>query len=373
MRVGINLLYLIPSQVGGVERYAAGLLEGLAKLDYVNEYIVFVNQEGTDWPIPDLPNFKRIVCPVRAVSRLRRYFFEQFKLPALLELYNIELVHSLCYVSPLRVSLPSVVTIHDLNHKAFGQLMPITKRLALSFFVRQSALRATQVITDSEFSYQEILNAYQIPPQKLQVLYPGLPNKTIINKETANLWTDLKIVPPYIIAFSSPTPNKNIDRLIQAFLLAQKKYKLPHQLVLVGHLPEPLLHNESALGSIRATGYLEDAVLDQVLAQAHCLVFPSIYEGFGLPVLEAMNAGVPVISSFAGSLPEVAGDAALYFDPYDVEEIAAKIAEVAMDKALQQELRLRGKRNATRFSWEKMARETVAVYKQATSQFTPNI
>ncbi len=365
MRIGLNLLYLIPFQVGGVERYAAGLLEGLAKIDHANEYIVFVNQEGANWPLPNHPNFKRVVCPVQATSRWRRYVFEQFKLPALLKAYNIDLVHSLCYVSPLWVSLPSVVTIHDLNYKAFGKLMPVKKRLALSFFVRQSAMRATQVITDSEFSCQEILNAYQIPRQKIHVLYPGLPDKIIPGQEVSGLWAELKIASPYIIAFSSATPNKNIDRLVQAFLLAQKKYQLSHQLVLVGHLPEALLPHESAFANIRATGYLEDAVLDQVLAQAHCLVFPSIYEGFGLPALEAMNADVPVVASLAGSLPEVAGDAALYFDPYDVEEMAMKIAKVAMDETLQQELRAKGKVNVARFSWEKMARETVAVYKQA--------
>ena len=364
MRIGFNLLYLIPSRVGGVERYAAGLLDGLAKLNFPNEYLVFVNQESANWPIPNHPNFRRVICPVEATSRWRRYVFEQLKLPQLLKTHAVDLVHSLGYVSPLRASIPSVVTIHDLNYKAFGELMPLSKRLALSFFVRQSAIRASLVVTDSEFSRQEILSAFKIPQQKIQVIYPGLPDKKIPIPEHSFLWKDLKIEPPYMIAFSSETPNKNMDRLIQAFQLAKKSYELPHQLVLVGHMPEAMLSSQNRSSNIIATGYLEDAVLDLILAQADCLVFPSIYEGFGLPILEAMNANVPVISSSAGSLPEVAGDAALYFDPYDVEEMANKIAKVAMDEVLQEELRTKGQANASRFSWEKMAREAITLYEQ---------
>jgi glycosyltransferase involved in cell wall biosynthesis len=366
MRVGLNLLYLIPSQVGGVERYAAGLLEALANLEEQHEYIVFVNQEAADWHLPDDSRFRRVVCSVQATSRWRRYLFEQIRLPWLLTQYRADIVHSLSYVTPLRTKIPSIVTIHDLNYKAFGDLMPLSKRLALTFFVRQSAIHANQIITDSHFSRQEILAAYKISPQKVHVLYPGAPTEKSTNNQFAAIRQQLKIDPPYIIAFSSRTPNKNIERLLQSFRLAQQKHHLSHQLVLVGHLPPHLLPIiEEDNSRIKITGYIDDQTLDQVLANAQLLVFPSIYEGFGLPILEAMVANIPVVSSTAGSLPEVGGEAARYFDPYDIESMAQAIAEVALKKELRHDLRTKAKANISRFSWPDTAAQTIELYKQA--------
>ena len=367
IRVGINLLYLLPGIVGGTEVYAAGLLAGLAQIDSENEYAVFVNRESATWPLPNMSNFARVVCPVWATSRWQRYFFEQVHLPHLLKQRRIDCVHSLGYVAPLFPPCASVVTIPDLNYRAFGDRMPTVKRWALEFFIKQSVQHANHVITISEFSRRQILSALGISPSKITTTLLG----TIQYYGTIRWTCDgssrrYGIDKPYVIAFSSSSPNKNIPRLVQAFIQARRDYGLPHQLVLVGHKPHDELTNE--LGAVVLTGYLDESSKQALLAGAEMLVFPSTYEGFGLPVLEAQQVGVPVACSTAASLPEVAGDGAEFFDPHSTEAIAQTIARCLLDDKLRMELRLRGQENLKRFSWEKTASQTLAIYKHVLDQ-----
>ncbi len=363
MRIGINLLYLIPGKVGGTEAYAAGLLGGLAHCDREDEFYVFVNQEAAEWPIPG-PNFKRIVCPVQATSRSRRYIYEQLFLPNLIKRCKIELLHSLGYVSPLITHCPTVVTIHDLNYRAFGSQMPVTKRLMLALFIRASALRSRHVITGSQFAAREIAAAFGLAAGKGTVIYyaPRSHNPALMGN-APDLFHRFAIHPPYFLAFSSYSSNKNIPRLLEAFSVAKERHSLAHELVLVGH-PYPSLVPSSADSDVVFTGYLREEDLDVVLVNADWVVFPSTYEGFGLPVLDAMTAGVPVTCSNVASLPEIAGDAAKFFDPLSVDDIAAKIALMAQDPGLRQRLREAGFENVKRFSWEKAASETLRVYKE---------
>ena len=372
MRIGLNLLYLIPGIVGGTETYASGLLHGLAHIDQENEYLVFVNRESANWPLPEASNFSRMLCPVSAVSRLRRFFFEQFVLPQWLKRHSVDIVHSLGYVSPLFPPCPAIVTVHDLNYRAFGNQMPMTRRVALEFFVNQSAVRAQRVVAVSEFSRHEIAQAFNLWIDRTVVTYeaPRFRAWSAVAPDDFLVIRDrLKIRTPYVIAFSSQSPNKNIPDLLQAFARAKTHYQLPHQLVLVGHQPLngtlPRIYNDD---SVRFTGYLDDRTLQIVLHHAQMLVFPSFYEGFGLPVLEAMEEGVPVACSNTASLPEVAGDAAVFFDPYSMDDMAQKIAQVALSTTLQAELRRKGFQNLQRFSWEKTAYKTLQVYKSVAAR-----
>lgn len=369
MRVGINLLYLLPGIVGGTETYAAGLLLGLTTVDQRDEFVVYVNMEAAAWPLPETPNLTRVVCPVNATSRSQRYIFEQLRLPQLLRKHSIDLVHSLGYVSPVLAACPSVVTIHDLNYQAFGSYMPRVKRLALALMVRLSALQAQHIITVSEFSRREVCRTFGVPRAKVTVTHgaPKPPHRqpTAPPDHEKAVLARLGIRPPYVLAFSSLSPNKNIPRLLAAFNRARNRHGLPHQLVLVGHFERNSVPATAlADSSVVLTGYLDSATLEAVLSSAQMLVFPSYYEGFGLPVLEAMAAGVPVVSSSSASLPEVCGEAALFFNPQDVEDMAQKIALVASDPKLREALRQKGLRNVGRYSWEQTAEQTLAVYAQ---------
>lgn len=371
--IGLNLLYLLPGEVGGTETYARELLSAFARIESSEaQFVVFVNREAADWPLPEAPNFTRVVCPVSAVSRGQRYRFEQLQLPRLARKFGVAVLHSLGYVAPLRLQCPSVVTIHDLNYRAFGAEMSWPRRLGLEFFVRYSARRAARIIAVSDFSRQEIVQAFGVDHRQVRVIHEaareefGMPSR----EPMPDRLRQLGVRKPYIIAFSSRSPNKNIPRLLRAFSELGRQYELPHQLVLVGHpaLRDQIQSSGAAIDeAVRFTGFLPDDELRAVLGSADMLAFPSVYEGFGLPVLEAMALGVPVACSNQGSLPEIAGEAAVFFDPYTEKEIAAKLAEVALNPKLAATLIEKGYENVKRFSWDKTGRRTLGIYREITS------
>lgn len=367
MRIGLNLLYLIPGVVGGTETYARGLIGGLKHIRPDHEFYLFINRESEKL-FEDAPGFRKVVCPIHAQNRMRRYFFEQLSLPGEADRKGIDLLHSLAYTSPLFLSCPSTVTIPDLNFRAFGDTMPLVRRLTLAWMVRQAVCRADRVITISEFSRKEILSHYHASPEKVAVTHLAAGRS---DDEAGQAGDELPCAGvalhpprPYAVAFSSVTANKNLPRLVKAFGEAKKKYRFPHHLVLIGHkypADESGLAEETS-GDIIRTGYLKECDAARILRQADFLVFPSYYEGFGLPLLEAMAAGVPVVCSSAASLPEVAGDAGIFFDPFSERDMAEKIAQVASGDALKADLRQKGFLNLERFSWQKTAMQTVAVY-----------
>lgn len=365
MKIGINLLYLIPGVVGGTETYAAGLLHGLAEIDRRNEYVVFVNREGESWPLPQAVNFTRVVCPVRASVRAFRYLFEQVRLPRLLARNRIDVVHSLGYVGPLFAPCPTVVTIPDLNYVAMKRTMPGVKRTVLRFFSIRSARRANRVITISHFSKEEICRILGLKPGKITVTHLAAMRQgdSTSSADWAECTGRYRIQPPYVVAFGGRTLNKNIPALVRAF--ASLKDAFPHTLVLIGHLPSNVdlaIESSEMRERVAITGYVPERHLLPLLRHADLFVLPSLYEGFGLPLLEAQQAGVATVCSTAGSLPEVGGDGALYFDPTSVEDMADAIRRCLADAALRSELVLKGKENLARFSWEKTARETLSVY-----------
>jgi glycosyltransferase involved in cell wall biosynthesis len=358
VRIGINLLYLIPGEIGGTATYARGLLEGIARLERGHEYIVFTNRESQTWQIPEGP-FRRVVCPVDATNRPARYAFEQVRLPWMLWTSKIDVVHSLGYVAPLFPGRPSVVTIPDLNYrnyKLFG--MPLMQRLALRMFVQGAAIRATHILTISEFSRAQLCEHVGVPPAKVSVTYLAADgewsNAGRRRERTAG-------ASQYAVAVGNAGPHKNLRRLVCAYERA-REMGLRYRLVLAGH-PPPWASAQLPEG-VEFTGYLSKGRLVEVVSGASVMIFPSLHEGFGLPVLEAMAAGVPVICSDRTSLPEVAGDAALFFNPESTEDIAERLCEVAFDRSLQEKMRAAGYENGKRFSWDRTAEQTVDVYER---------
>ena len=368
MHIGLNLLYIIPGENGGTQTYAASLIKALAAIDKEDEFTVFVSEEGAALELPVQANFRKVVCPVRAVRREVRYAYEQILFPRLLGRYKLDVLHSLGYVCPLRPPCRSVVTIADLNSLTAWHGMSRSKRLFLGWFVRQSARRADVVITISQFSKSEILRHLQVPASKVTVTLLG--GRDLLPLP-AGRWEDIAaqygIDRPYVMAFGSLSGNKNTARLARAF--ADIQAEVPQTLLLVGHLPPgtDLQAEVAALGiggRIKITGYVPDDHVMPLLEHADLFVFPSLYEGFGLPVLEAQHAGVPVIISNAASLPEVAGDGAVLFDPHSVTELASAMRCCLQDPALRGRLIERGFANVRRFSWEETARQTLAVYQK---------
>ncbi len=367
MIAGLNLLYMLPGIVGGTETYAAGLMHGLSLVETEDRFVVYVNLESAEWPLPPGPRFQRVVCPVRAASRAARYWHEQVHLPARAARDGVEVLHSLGYVAPLRVRCPSVLTVHDVHQHAYGGPAGWPRRLVLDGFVRRSLRRAAAVIADSHFSRGEIARAYRVPVESIDVVQlapkprtsePAVPHPAVPHAGAAAARSGT----PYLMAFAGVQPNKNLPRLLEAYRQARRGQDAVPDLVLIGRLP-PGWRPDGVPG-LTVTGYLPDAQVAEVFGGARALLFPSIYEGFGLPVLEAMAAGVPVACSRVTALPEVAGDAALYFDPLDVGDMANKIVRIASDEGLRAELRAKGRAQADRFGWDRAARETLAIYRR---------
>jgi len=368
MLIALNLLYLIPGVVGGTETYATSLIHALAETDGENEYVVFVNRGAADLDVTPAANFRRVVCPFVALRRVVRYGWEQAVFPFQLRRQRPDLLHSLGYVAPLAASGPQVVTVPDLNYIGHQGRRTAAGRRILRFFVEQAVRRADHVITISEFSRWEIIRNLNVAEDKVTVTHLA-GRETSANEGPQVREAVSTISTPYIMAFSSLSAHKNLPRLVAAF--RKIAGVVPHSLVLVGHLPEnPEFRAElEGAGSdrIRFTGYLADEEVMSLMQNASLFAFPSLYEGFGLPILDAQHAGVPVTCSAVAALPEVAGDGAYLFDPYSVDAIAEALSKCLLDIDLRASLAEKGYRNAARFSWEKTARETLSVYSAVVS------
>lgn len=365
MRIGLNLLYLIPGEVGGTERYATALMRALGRLDDADSFYLFLNAESAELKLPEYPNFHRVVCRLRARLRPLRYLWEQLLLPFQVLAKRIDVLHSLGYVAPLRAPCRSVVTICDTNYASLGNRMPPAKRLLLAYFVRRSARRCDQVVTLSEFAARQIAADTRIPLSKITVTH--LAGRDDGGDAGSVPWEVLeaqyRLIRPYIASFGSLSPHKNVSRLLDAFSSICGSF--PHRLVLIGHIAEPLeLTRRGLEGRVIPTGHVREEHVMPLLRYASLFVFPSLYEGFGLPVLEAQEAGLPVTCSAAGALPEIAGDSALFFDPRSIEDMAKALRTCLESERLRDELVRRGRTNLARFSWPETARKTLEVYRR---------
>ncbi len=364
MRVGLNLLYIVPGQVGGTQTYAERLIKALAAEPPRHEYQLFLNSEAAllDWPAT--PNFRTVVCEFSPRSRAARYAYEQLTLPRRLREERSDIVHSMGYVSPLRAPCPTVVTIHDAIHVGYP-LSPV-RRAVLGTFVGRSARGCDRIITVSNFSKREIVQHFGISPKKITVTHHGPRELPVANTVSWDLLSRLySIAPPFIAAFGGVFKHKNLARLVAAF--ATFASEVPHKLLLIGRLP-PDGHVEAEIrrlgltGRVVLTGYIPGEHIMPLLTRASVFAFPSWYEGFGLPVLDAQLAGIPVACSRAASLPEVAGEAAEYFDPFSIDEMARALRLCTVDAPTRSRLIARGNDNLRRFSWQKAARTTLDVY-----------
>lgn len=369
MRIGLNLLFMIPGEVGGTETYAVSLIHALAKLDSENEYFLFTNRETKNSAFQIGGNFTLVQCPIRAVNRAARFLWEQLVLPSQARGHQLDVLHSLGYIAPLSMSVKSVVTIPDLNYRAIPQSFTPFTRAVQKFFVENSARWVDRVISISDSTRNDLIRYLQINPENIRTIY--LAPKEYANRQPVS-WDELilkhRINRPYVFVLNSKSPHKNIARLVESFLRANHTLEHAYQLIIGGHMPESknpanaiaTVVEESS--DIRVTGYLSDSEMAELMAHASVFAFPSLYEGFGLPALEAMAAGVPVISSNRASLPEVCGEAALYFDPLYVDAITASLVQVLSDAGVRERLITAGKENLKRFSWESTARQTLDLY-----------
>jgi glycosyltransferase involved in cell wall biosynthesis len=372
LRIAIDA-HSVGTRLGGNESYATNLIEALAEIDKVNQYTVFVTRrEARDRFSNRWPNFQ-----VRATLPHTPFVRIPLTLSAELRRNRVDVLH-VQFTAPPFSPCPVVVSIHDLSFEHLPQTFKRRSRMQLRMTVRRSARSAAHVIALSEHTRTDLINTYNLLPEKVSVV-PLAASATFApvrdDNELQRVRQTYGIDRDYILSVGSIQPRKNLRRLIEAYSLlrhAKPEGKLP-QLVLVGKnawLYDETLRSlaDTNIGtSIILTGYVPESDLPALYSGALCFVYPSYFEGFGLPPLEAMKCGAPVIVGNQTSLPEVVGDAALMIDPFDVNAIAAAIQKVIIDSDFRSELRVKGLERAKVFDWKETARQTLAVYEKAFS------
>jgi glycosyltransferase involved in cell wall biosynthesis len=350
--------------VGGTETYAAELLKAFARAENDTEFVVFLNAEAHSFPVPESPRFKKVVCMVHAANRVKRYLFEQFVLPVMALRYNLDLMHSLGYVGPVLIVQKHIITIHDANFVRLSHQMKPLKRWIYGLIVKLSAKTCSHVVTISGFSKQELVGSLGLSRSKLSVVAHGAPNvPDYMTEAEADQPTWAR--KPYILVLGGGSVHKNISAFVEAFVSVQRR--IPHSLVIAGRLAVSLGSNPKVAGLLKSgkitiTGFLDDQSLDLAYRGADLFVFPTLYEGFGLPVLEAQARGVPVLCSKVASLPEIGADSVEYLDPHCVTGMADALVSLVGNPARLKELREAGYMNAARFTWERAAAQTQEIY-----------
>lgn len=272
------------------------------------------------------------------------------------------------YIVPPRISGRVVTTVYDMTYLLFPETMDKKNLNRITEGIRYSVERSDHIITISEFSKQEICGLLQVPEEKVSVVYSA-PVYSAISAEFGPLAGRLNISKPYILYVGTIEPRKNLVRMIRAFEHLKKEYGIPHQLVLAGGdgwQNEEIYQTASQVScsdELIFTGYLADGEKNTLYRNAAAFVFPSLYEGFGMPPLEAMLSGCPVVCADAASLPEVVGDAAQMVDPLDEEKIAAGILQVLSDESYAAGLVRKGYKQAEKFSWDASAQRLTDVCK----------
>jgi glycosyltransferase involved in cell wall biosynthesis len=363
MKIGINLLPFRKNLTGtGV--YALNIVEQLRFLDAENKYFLFCNKEIEQLFEFKEKNFIKIVLPVLAQNSFKRILWEQLILPVYLKKSKIDVLFTPSVAVPVLSKCKHVVCIHDLiPFHTKGKYSWIRSEY-IKQITRISAKKAAKVLTVSENSKLEIQRYCQIAAEKIYVTYNGFNKKLIVIDEYQ--WQEFKkahrIPNHYILFVGTLEPGKNIESLISAYGLLKRKYKFQHKLVIAGGkgwLFDSIFEQVSRLNLSRDvifTGYVPDDILGALYSHADLFVLPSLYEGFGIPILEAMNFGVSVITSNISAMPEVAGDAAILVDPLDIEEIANAMQIILGNPGLHKEMSKKGKERAANFSWEKAAK-----------------
>lgn len=372
MRIGLNALFLIPGKVGGTEVYVRNLVRALAAAAPTDELLLYVAAEasGTFGALP--AHVREIRCDVKAEQRPARILFEQLQLPRRARRDRLDVLHSLGYTAPLALGCPGVVTLHDLNYHFHPEDWSRAGLWANRLLMPRVARRATRVLTISESSRAAIREVFGIPAERIDVVYHGVDGNLAPTTAASEqeLRQRLELPGDYLLTVTASHPHKNLDGLLAAYERLCASWAAPPPLVVVGirgrdHARVEASAARRTRGRVVVTGWVDDATLAALYRGARVFVFPSKYEGFGFPVLEAMSAGVPVASSNATSLPELVGDAALTFDPAHPDEIAAAIRRAFEDEPLRAELIARGQAQASRFTWARCARETLEVYRRA--------
>jgi len=371
MHVGLNLIFLVPGETGGMETYARELITALGKEAPDLRLTAFVSREAAADTAAPWAGIPCVTVPVGARRRSEWVRGEQQLLPGLAKRAGVDLLHSLGSTAPAWGAFRRVVTIQDVIYRIYPEAHQGLRSLAMSILVPLAARRSHRIIVPSQATGTDLIGLLKVPAAKVDVVPLGLGTPAVglwISDDELRRRHDLG-TRPFVLSASAKRPHKNLVRLLEGLatipnerrpVLVLPGYATPHE--------RELRECSARLGltaDTRFLGWVSDEELEGLYRSAACFVFPSLYEGFGLPVLEAMARGVPVACSDRGSLGEVTGGAAVTFDPEQPRAIAAAIERLLADPAERERLRVAGHANAARFTWSETARGTLRTYEAA--------
>lgn len=371
MRIGINALYSMSGGYGGMQVYFDNLLKTLLEVDKENTYIIFCNaQNYNDLKYYNI-NVKKIFCPVKSGLSISKTLWEQVFLPFQTLLHKIDILFSPAYISPAFLKCKSVVTIHCTKYIHHPEDFDSLSLSILKILIPLSARNCDRIITVSNCAKSEVIKFFNVPEDKVTVIpYSVAEHFCSLVKVDDHFSERYGISKKYILSIASTKPHKNLRGLVEAYVNLRESGRIDHQLVLVGD-KRPLLKDDwfsknfsKWREDIIFTGIIPNDQLSPFYSNAEIFVFVSKYESFGIPIIESMACGTPVVTSNTFSMPEAAGGCALLADPYSTEDIANKIEKLIKDKELRNDLIAKGKKHAENFSWKKTAEQTLKVFKE---------
>lgn len=357
----------------GIGRYSAELIEHLAKKDTENEYVLFMRKEAfNDFQAPG-SRFKKVLADYKHYS-----FGEQFGFNSVIKKEKLDLMHFTHFNAPVFYNQPFVVTIHDLTLSFFpGKKMNhFFQRMAYHWVIHNVTKKAKQIIAVSQHTKKDLIEHLHVPEDKVRVIYNGVTAKFGGTEPTKRpeLMKKLGLTKPFFLYTGVWRDHKNIVGLIKAFAKFNENVGGQYHLVVTGpHNPAyhevPDTVKELGLEEdVHLVGLVSEEDIYALYLNAQAYVFPSFYEGFGLPPLEAMQCGTPVVASNVSAIPEVCGkENALYFDPHNIDDMAARMKQLTTDPALRQRLVDKGRERVKFFSWDKMTDEVLEVYNSTTN------
>jgi glycosyltransferase involved in cell wall biosynthesis len=374
MHIAINAHLLAHTRSfrrAGVSNYVEALLTHLGLIDQQNRYTVYTTRgiDGRALSLP--PNFAVRPSRLPTINPRVRIPWEQLLAPLLLRLGHADVFHGVLNVAPLFCPSPSVITIHDLAFLSFPQTFRRLNRAYLTWATRVSARRATRILAVSEATKQEIVRLLGIPPERIVVTYDACEERFAPPDPAAlEAFRRRAGLPERFILFvSTLEPRKNVPTLLDAYARIAGSTDAP--LIIgggKGWLYDAIFAKAEALGlgdRVRFVGFIASEDLPLWYAAATVFTLPSLYEGFGMPLLEAMACGTPVVTTTSSSLPEVVGDAGITVPPTDADALGAALLQVLSDAELRADMRERGLRQAQRFSWRTTAEHTLKAYQDA--------
>jgi glycosyltransferase involved in cell wall biosynthesis len=362
MRIAVNTRLLIKDKLEGIGWFTHQTLSRIVRQHPEHEFIFFFDRPY-DPSFVFAPNVTPVVVAPQARHFVLFYAWFELRLPALLKKYKADLFLSPDGFSSLGTNVPTCLVIHDLAFERYPEHMKASHRMYWRHFSPKFARKAARIATVSTFSKNDIVKFYRINPDKIDVVYNGA------HEEYVPLtWEEKEAVQEkytegceYFVFAGALHPRKNIVNLLKAFIAFKKKQRSNMKLVIVGRFAwkyEEVIAMKDTMPfkeDVKWVGYMDVAELSKVIGAAYALTYPSLFEGFGIPILEALQCNVPCIVSNTSSMPEVAGDAALLVDPRNVDDIAEKMQMIYKDEVLRAKLIEAAKEQVKKFSWQKSA------------------